>query len=314
MTEIDPVQLTPMLNAVDLIRTLPTARTFEIGGLRFARFTCPVQDQPIGIWAECDHFIHVLTAKSTWQTFRGTWSAEAGQTVFFRKGAYLSPPHVEDSLCLLIFFIPDAIVRETVRELAPDLSRVTMPFDPREVAIRVNHDIGLAAFLHAMAEYFSGRETPPEPLLKLKLKELITSILVGRINPELAGYFRSLAASEAPPLDWIMEANFRHNLSLEQFAQMCHRSLSTFKREFRSHYGTSPGKWLLDRRLACAANLLQTSPMSVTEIMFECGFEDPSHFSRAFKEKYGRSPSAYRAPPSSSEQPLSSDPTIISGH
>jgi AraC-like DNA-binding protein len=34
--------------------------------------------------------------------------------------------------------------------------------------------------------------------------------------------------------------------------------------------------------------------MSVTEVMLECGFEDLSHFSRAFKEKFGRAPSAHR--------------------
>ena len=288
-----------MLNAMDLIHALPSARTFEIGGLLFARFTCPVQEQPIGIWAESDHFIHVLTAKSTWKTFRGTWSAAAGETVFFRKGAYIAPPHVEENLCLLLFFVPDAVVRETVRELAAELPRAFAPFDSREVAIRVNHDVGLTAFLHAMTEYFSGDEKPPEPLLKLKVKELITSILVGHSNPTLAGYFRSLGALQAPALEWIMEANFRHNLSIEQFAQLCHRSISSFKRDFQEQYHTSPGKWLLDRRLDSAASLLRTTDISVTETMLECGFEDLSHFSRAFKERFGEPPSAYRTVPTS---------------
>jgi AraC-like DNA-binding protein len=293
----------PILNALDLIRAIPKARIFEIGGLTFARFTCPVQEQPLGIWAESDHLIHVLTAKSTWKTFRGTWSAEAGETVFFRKGAYIAPPHVEENLCLLVFFIPDAIVRETVRELAPDLPRIDVLFDAREVAIRVNDDVALTAFIHAMTEYFSGIESPAEPLLRLKLKELITSILVGRNNPALASYFRSLADCEAPPLEWIMEANFQHNLSTAQFAQMCHRSLSSFKREFRNHFHTSPGKWLLERRLACAASLLRTTGINVTEVMLECGFEDLSHFSRVFKGKFGEPPSAYRAESVSSEKP-----------
>jgi AraC-like DNA-binding protein len=283
-----------MINAADLIRALPQARTFEIGDFLFARFTCPMQDQPIGLWAESDHLIHVLTAKSTWKTFSGTWSARAGETIFFRKGAYTSPPHAEENLCLLLFFLPDAIVRETVRELAPSLPHSTATFDSREVAIRINHDLGLTSFLHAMTEYFSGKETPPEPLLKLKLKELVTSILVGPSNPVLANYFRSLAAFHSPPLEWIMEGNFQHKLSVEQFARLCHRSLSSFKREFWERYHTTPGKWLLDRRLSCAASLLHTTRLSVTDIMLECAFEDLSHFSRAFKERFGRSPTEFR--------------------
>jgi transcriptional regulator GlxA family with amidase domain len=92
-----------------------------------------------------------------------------------------------------------------------------------------------------------------------------------------------------------MEANFCHNLQVEEFARMCHRSLSSFKREFQRHYGTTPGKWLLERRLDCSANLLRSTRMSVTEIAFECGFEEASHFSRAFKTRFGHAPSEHRA-------------------
>src|SRR5262249_50400853 len=113
-------------------------------------------------------------------------------------------------------------------------------------------------------------------------------------NPALCAYLQSVAASAAPSLPAIMEANYHHNLALAEFAQMCHRSLSSFKRDFRTHYGTSPGKWLLERRLERSLSLLQATRLSVTEVMLECGFEELSHFSRAFKDRFGRPPSAYR--------------------
>lgn len=40
--------------------------------------------------------------------------------------------------------------------------------------------------------------------------------------------------------------------------------------------------------------MLGNSEMSVTEIVYECAFESPAHFSRAFKLKFSRSPSEYR--------------------
>jgi transcriptional regulator GlxA family with amidase domain len=40
--------------------------------------------------------------------------------------------------------------------------------------------------------------------------------------------------------------------------------------------------------------MLRTTSMSMTEIALECGFEEPSHFSRTFKTKFGRSPTDYR--------------------
>jgi AraC-like DNA-binding protein len=286
--------MNPMLNAFDIIRANPTAKRFEIGEMLFAQFTCPAQDEPLGIWSQTDHLVHVVSARSTWKTSIGTLSAGAGETVFFRKGAFISPPHLEEELSIMIFFIPDAFVRETVRELAAHFQPISRLPDAREPVIRVNNDMALSAFFQSMLVYFAGDEEPPEALLKLKLKELLTSILMSPGNPTLSAYFRSLAMCDAPPLPAIMEANFCYSLPLDAFAKMCHRSLSSFKREFGQCYGTTPAKWLIGRRLECAAQMLRTTSMSITEIALECGFEEPSHFSRTFKAKFGRSPTDYR--------------------
>jgi AraC family transcriptional regulator, exoenzyme S synthesis regulatory protein ExsA len=283
----------PMLNAIEIILSNPTARRFEIGEVLFAQFNCP-GEETVGIWTQMDYMVHVLTSKSTWKTSTNTWSAEAGETLFFKKGVYIMPQRFDKDLCVQLYFIPDSFVRETVLELAEDLPTVTASVDSRELAIRVNNDVALSAFFHAMTVYFAGDDPPVEALLKLKLKELLTSVLMSQSNLMLSAYFRSIAACDAPPIPAIMEMNFCHNLSIDTFAQMCHRSLSSFKREFRKHYGTSPGKWLHERRLEHSASLLETTGLSVTEIMLECGFEELSHFSRAFKEKFGRSPNLYR--------------------
>jgi AraC-like DNA-binding protein len=286
----------PVLNALDLIRSIPTARRFDIGNLHFAQFACPPQDGTACLWSETDHLVHVLSGVSTWRTPGRSWEITAGETVFFKKGAYFAPPHHEADLCLLVFFVPDSFVHETVRELATELSQAPwQQAEPFRHVARVSNDLAVTAFIHAMTDYFSSREQPPAPLLKLKLKELIVGILVGSGNRSLSDYFRLLASRRVPDIASIMETNFWHNLPLESFAQMCHRSLSSFKRAFRHHYGTSPGRWLLNRRLALSMNLLRTTNLSVTEIMLESGFEDPSHFSHAFRGKFGQPPSACRA-------------------
>lgn len=187
------------------------------------------------------------------------------------------------------------MVRETVIGFAANLPALSAAVDQREQTIRVKNDATLSAFLQAMTIYFTADQPPAEALLELKVKELVTSIVLGNNNPALSAYFRSIVDSDAPPIAPIMEANFHHNLPIETFAEMCHRSLSSFKRDFRKLYGTSPGRWLVGRRLSHAMSLLQHTQMSITQISFECGFEDLSHFSRAFKDKFGRNPSAYRA-------------------
>jgi len=91
-----------------------------------------------------------------------------------------------------------------------------------------------------------------------------------------------------------MEANFYYNLALEEFAKLSHRSLSTFKRDFQKYYHQSPGKWLLQKRLDYSAVLLKNPALNVSQVAFDCEFEDLSHFSRAFKEKFGVPPANYR--------------------
>jgi AraC family transcriptional regulator, exoenzyme S synthesis regulatory protein ExsA len=283
-----------MINAIEAIRSNPTAKTFEIGDLLFAQFRCPLLEEDLGIWTHTDHFLHVISSKTTWRTSSGTYSAEAGETVFFKKGAYILPQHFDKDLCVELFFVSDALIKETVMDLAPDLPLIPEAVNTLEQTIYVKHDVGLSAFLHSMALYFAAEEKPSEALLKLKVKELLTSILVGQNNIALSAYLRSLATNDAPSITTIMEANFTHNLTLNVFAQLCHRSLSTFKRDFRKVYGTSPGKWLLERRLQHSLCLLQSTGLSITQITYECGFEDLSHFSRTFKIKFGQSPNSYR--------------------
>jgi AraC-like DNA-binding protein len=281
-----------MLIALDDLRSDPSAKRFEIEDILFAQFSCP--PQKVGIWTQTDFLMHVLSGTSSWMTASGAESARAGDTVFFKKGAYVLPQHAPGDLCIQLYFIPDGFVRETMLELTAELPAAGDVAEQPPMVIRVKPDIALSAFLHGMRVYFDADENPPKALLKLKLKELLTSILLSRENRALSAYFRYVATSDAPSIPAIMEANYSHNLPLEAFAQMCHRSLSSFKREFRQHYGTSPGKWLLERRLARSVSLLQTTRLSVTELMLECGFQDLSHFSKAFKEKFGRPPSEFR--------------------
>ena len=76
--------------------------------------------------------------------------------------------------------------------------------------------------------------------------------------------------------------------------ELSHRSLSTFKRDFRKYYNQSPGKWLSQKRLDYSAVLLKNPALNVSQVALDCGFEDLSHFSRAFKEKFGTSPAKLR--------------------
>ncbi len=283
-----------MINLYEDIKTEKHYNKFEIGELLFAEYKCPLEEKFVGIWTKTDYLVHVVSGKKTWHTTNGSWTAEAGQTLYFKKGAAIVEQHFEQEFCLLLFFIPDDFIRNVVKEYSAELENTSLKFDPVENTVRINNDIGLSVFFQSMISYFSGLEKPSEHLLKLKLKELILSILTSRNNPALSSYFRSLLNVKSPLVKDIMEENFRFNLSLENFAELCHRSLSSFKRDFINHFKESPGKWLLNKRLEYSAILLRNNNMNISQILFDCGFENLSHFSRAFKEKFGMSPTQFR--------------------
>ena len=88
----------------------------------------------------------------------------------------------------------------------------------------------------------------------------------------------------------VMEENFAYNLRLEDYAKLCHMSLSTFKKSFKQYYDTTPAAWLQQKKLALAHHHILTSATSISQVSFECGFEDASHFIRVFKQKYGLTP------------------------
>ena len=283
-----------MLNLHQAVRANPSYSKLEIGEFLFAEYTCGVTAKKLPNWTETDYFVHVVTGKKTWHTAEGVLPAQPGDILFFKKGATIVEQHFEEDMCLLMLFVPDALMRNAVREVISALGLKASHSVTMKTALRIENDLALSALFQSMRTYLSGKEKPPEALVRLKLKELAISVLTSGTNSELAAYFQSLAASDAPAIAEIMEANFRFNLSLEEYAKLCHRSLSSFKREFQAHFQESPGKWLLQRRLEHSAKLLRNSPMNVTEVAFESGFEDVSHFSRVFKERFGVPPLAYR--------------------
>ena len=84
------------------------------------------------------------------------------------------------------------------------------------------------------------------------------------------------------------------DISVEDLAQKCHRSLTSFKKEFCRHFHEPPHKWFVRQRLMHARLLLISTNKSVSEIGLECNFPNTSHFIKLFKKEYGLTPAQYR--------------------
>jgi AraC-like DNA-binding protein len=83
--------------------------------------------------------------------------------------------------------------------------------------------------------------------------------------------------------------------TLDSMAEACGLGRSQFSTLCRKIINLTPVTYLGQLRLENAAALLLSNPrMSVTEIAFRCGFQSSQYFSKAFRERYGPTPSGYR--------------------
>ena len=87
-----------------------------------------------------------------------------------------------------------------------------------------------------------------------------------------------------------MNRNFKFNVNIERFAYLTGRSLSAFKRDFKTTFNTTPNHWLVQKRLLEAHFLMDKENKKPSEIYLDLGFEDLSHFSYAFKKLFNYTP------------------------
>lgn len=93
----------------------------------------------------------------------------------------------------------------------------------------------------------------------------------------------------------MMEANLSEPLTLIEIADHAGLSRRQIERLFRHHMGRSPARYYLEIRLDRARHLLLQSALPVVEVAVACGFVSASHFSKCYRELYGRSPQQERA-------------------
>lgn len=258
--------------------------------LMFAEYTCPLEQKKVDFWSENNYFVHVLKGKKIWHTPYGSWDLREGDCILVKKGACIVEQFFDEEFCLIIFFFPDSFIRETLKDLTIN-EKYNQPPEP---IISVNLNDKLKGYFYSIMPYFSNTSDLDRALVKLKFRELIINLAVTKENKALNAYFRSVKDSSKPSIQEIMEYNFSYNLKLQEYASLCCRSLSSFKRDFRMIYQTSPQRWLTERRLNYAKTLLETTGKPVSDVLFESGFENLSHFSRAFKQKFSVSPSKFR--------------------
>ena len=144
-------------------------------------------------------------------------------------------------------------------------------------------------FISSLSAYYNDEGKIDEKFSNIKREELLLILL--QKQPELYPIFFDFGHPEKINLEEFMNRNYKFNVSIERFAYLTGRSISAFKRDFKDIFHDTPSRWLVKKRLEEAYFLIERKGKKPTDIYIDLGFEDLSHFSFAFKKKYGLVPS-----------------------
>ncbi len=262
--------------------------------LLFVHYNCPLEQTINGKWSQHNYFMYILTGKMAYHTPGRSWPLSKGSAVFVKKGACIMEKFFEEVICIVTFFVPDSYLRSFMQGHLALIEKSNQLPVSNDLLISVKTNEILTAYIDSVLPYFFSEKKPSEDLLELKFRELLLHMITDCANCDLTAYLQSLMHSQSDNLQQVMEANCLFNLTLNDYAKLCNRSLSSFKRDFRAMYKTNPGSWILNKKLDYAHHLLITSDRSVNDVSFESGFENSTHFSRVFKERFGMSPLQYK--------------------
>lgn len=212
----------------------------------------------------------------------------AGQILFIPRGLY----YVSDLLPQagafesLLFYFNDRLIQEFL-----SVSRVdTFQRESVPSHLKCNTPPAVELFASSILSIYEQYGICQKQFLDLKILELL-HLLNGLVPAqEFADFLFRLTLPKKRNIKFFMEKNFDKPLKVEDYAYLTGRSLSSFRRDFKHFFGTTPQKWIKQKRLEKAHELLGKQALSVTELAYAVGYEHVSYFIKEFKGRYGASP------------------------
>ncbi len=282
-----------IVDVYNLFRSDPSYKKLAANDYMLMEYKCPIDAEVFQLKTELHFITYIVSGRKDWITPDQTVAVKEGDAIFLRKGVYTTRQYFDTDHCVLTFFISDDFIRKFVLQaesaIVPDSSE-----PPHQQIFQLDVTDSLRTLFFSIYQYLKMSDEIPRQLVEMKFHELLFNVVMNPSNKNLTRFFASVDHGGKTNLEDVMMKNFQYDLELEDFARLCGRSLSAFKRDFLTQYRQSPGKWLKAKRLEYATSLLLASGLNINEVCYESGFRNSSHFNKAFKEKYNLPPGQFR--------------------
>ncbi|GAB3935757.1 helix-turn-helix domain-containing protein [Larkinella terrae] len=240
-----------------------------------------------------EHFF-VFLAKGIMNGYDGNkhYILKAGESCLVRKNrlARYNKVKVNNEFEKVIIFFDELFLKNFQKKHPVTFKKHTST----NAFIRLKKDKLITSFLLSLEPYYTGFGNISTTFSDLKREELLLILL--ELHPELVDILFDYGVPGRVDLEAFMQKNYKFNVNLERFAFLTGRSLSAFKRDFKTIFQETPNRWLVKRRLQEARFLIEEKCQKPSDIFQDLGFEDLSHFSFAFKKEFGVTTTALSGP------------------
>lgn len=242
-------------------------------------------------------FLYMLEGQIDYQVQQKSISVPTNEAVLLKCGSYFSQMKSNElsknNQIVFVHFHPEILKKIYETDLPkifqqPKLGSQDIDITP------INTDFLIQKYIESLLFYFDNPVLINEDLLVIKFKEIILLLCQTKNAPVIQQILSQLFSPTSFTFKQVIENNFYQHITIDDLAQLTNLSLSSFKREFKKNYADSPANYIRNKKLEKAAELLLISNERITNIAFDCGFNDLANFSTLFHEKFNLTPSNFR--------------------
>jgi len=208
------------------------------------------------------------------------------------SGRQIADSNNSDGEIVIVTFHPDILKKIYEREL-PSIFQKRDNISNQSSG-KINNDFLIQKYIEGLLFYFENPSLVNDEILVLKLKEIILLLSQTQDAEIIQVILSQLFSPTAYTFKQVIEANLFSQANIDELAQKTNLSVSSFKREFKKIYNDSPASYIKNKRLERAAELLLVSDARITDVAFDCGFNDLANFTKSFHDKYHTPPSDFR--------------------
>ncbi len=210
--------------------------------------------------------------------------------IFIPRGLYMISDIIPtpDPFEALVLFFSEEVLHDFLDEFS-FLEQQGAPGLPAPFIMPIEDDLE-----HFLSEGFKHYGTADSAMVIPKLKEFLYLNARGVRGKTFIQQLNLLNCKRKESIQSFMEKNFDKPLKLADYAHLTGRSIATFHRDFKRHFGVAPKTWILKKRMLRSRDRLADPGVHVSRLAYESGYENVSHFIKAFQKEFGISPKQYQ--------------------